>query len=361
MTDHVDPQPTADLNVRSTLTLVTPDELARRVPLTDAARDTVVRGRREVEAVLGGEDPRLLVITGPCSIHDQEAGMEYARRLAGLAERVREQVLVVMRVYFEKPRTVLGWKGLIYDPHLDGSFAIEEGLHLARKVLAQVTELGMPAATEFLDPIVPQYLADLVTWAAVGARTTESQTHRQMASGLSMPVGFKNTTAGSVKIAADAIQAARAAQAFLGIDHEGRTAVVQTKGNVYGHLVLRGGDDGPNYDAQAVASAQATLERAKLAPRLIVDCSHMNAAKDHTREGAVFRNVLAQRMAGNAGIVGVMLESNLEAGSQPLGDDPKALRYGVSITDPCIDWPETESLITEACERLASTGAVAAR
>ncbi len=352
---------TSDLNVGATLALVSPDELARRVPLSERARETVVRGRREVQAVLRGDDPRLLVITGPCSIHDVEAGVEYARRLAALAERVADRVLLVMRVYFEKPRTVLGWKGMIYDPHLDGTFAIEEGLHLARRLLVEVNDMGIPAATEFLDPIVPQYLADLVAWAAVGARTTESQTHRQMASGLSMPVGFKNTTAGSVKIAADAILASRAAQAFLGIDHQGRTAVVQTKGNEYAHLVLRGGDDGPNYDARAVAAAQETLRAAGLAPRLLVDCSHMNAAKDHTREGGVFEDVLAQRLAGNDGIAGVMLESHLFPGAQKLGDDPSTLQYGVSITDACIGWDETEALITGAHDRLAAGSTVSAR
>ncbi|MDO9445182.1 MAG: 3-deoxy-7-phosphoheptulonate synthase, partial [Dehalococcoidia bacterium] len=236
---------TSDLNVARTVRLSSPDALAARWPLSGAALETVLRYRREVRDVLRGEDGRFLVIAGPCSIHDEDAALEYADRLRELAHRVRDEILLVMRVYFEKPRTVLGWKGLIYDPHLDGSFAIEEGLERARRLLLQVNERGLPAATEFLDPIVPQYLADLVTWAAIGARTTESQTHRQMASGLSMPVGFKNTTAGSIKIAADAIQAARAAQGFLGIDHEGAAAEVYTTGNPDGHLVLRGGDDGP--------------------------------------------------------------------------------------------------------------------
>ncbi|MEX2032420.1 MAG: 3-deoxy-7-phosphoheptulonate synthase, partial [Dehalococcoidia bacterium] len=251
---------TSDLHVARTVRLSSPDELAERLPLSDSARETVLRYRREVQGVLRGEDSRLLVIAGPCSIHDEEAALEYADRLRGLAERVSDEILLVMRVYFEKPRTVLGWKGLIYDPRLDGTFAIEEGLERARRLLLQINERGVPAATEFLDPIVPQYLADLVTWAAIGARTTESQTHRQMASGLSTPVGFKNTTAGSIKIAADAIQAARAPQGFLGIDHQGRAAEVYTTGNPDCHLVLRGGDDGPNYDAAAVASAQAILE-----------------------------------------------------------------------------------------------------
>jgi 3-deoxy-7-phosphoheptulonate synthase len=346
---------TSDLRVARTVRLSTPDELAARVPLTGRAVETVLRSRREVQAVLRGEDSRYLVIAGPCSIHDEGAALEYAERLMGLAERVRDEILLVMRVYFEKPRTVLGWKGLIYDPRLDGSFAIEEGLGRARSLLLQVNEMGMPAATEFLDPIVPQYLADLVTWAAIGARTTESQTHRQMASGLSMPVGFKNTTAGSIKIAADAIQAARAAQGFLGIDHNGQAAEVYTTGNPDGHLVLRGGEDGPNYDAAAVAAAQAVLEKAGLPPRLIVDCSHMNAGKDHRNEGNVFRNVLEQRVAGNAGVVGVMLESHLNPGNQPLGDDPSELAHGVSITDACIGWDETTEIVTAAAERLAQS------
>ena len=343
---------TSDVNVTRTVRLSSPDALAERFPVSGRALETVLRYRREVQAILRGEDQRFLVIAGPCSIHDEEAALEYASRLRTLAEQVSDEILLVMRVYFEKPRTVLGWKGLIYDPHLDGSFAIQEGLERARRLLLEVNESGMPAATEFLDPIVPQYLADLVTWAAIGARTTESQTHRQMASGLSMPVGFKNTTAGSIKIAADAIQAARAPQGFLGIDHEGAAAEVYTAGNPDGHLVLRGGEDGPNYDAAAVASAQAILEKAGLPPRLIVDCSHMNAGKDHRNEGSVFRNVLGQRRDGNSGVVGVMLESHLNAGNQPLGEDPSELAHGVSITDPCIDWAETEALITAAAADL---------
>ncbi|MDA0366076.1 MAG: 3-deoxy-7-phosphoheptulonate synthase [Chloroflexi bacterium] len=353
MTDIASTPVTTDLNIGSTDPLISPDDLAREVPGSARALEAIVRGRNEIAAVLRGEDKRLLVITGPCSIHDEQAGLEYASRLAELSERVRDQILIVMRVYFEKPRTVLGWKGMVYDPHLDGSFAIGEGLHRARGLLLKIAEMGIPTATEFLDPIVPQYLSDLVSWAAVGARTTESQTHRQMASGLSMPVGFKNTTAGSVKIAADAIQAAQAAQAFLGIDHQGRTAVIHTTGNASSHLVLRGSDDGPNYEAAAVASALETLRKANLEPRLIVDCSHMNAAKDHTREGGVFRDVLEQRLAGNDGIVGVMLESHLFEGSQPLGDG-KSLKYGVSVTDACIGWDETETLITDAQRQLGA-------
>ncbi len=349
---QVSSESTSDVHIERTVRLSTPDELASELPLTDAARDTVLRYRREVQAILRGEDSRFLVISGPCSIHDEEAGLEYAERFRELAERVSDQLLLVMRVYFEKPRTVLGWKGLIYDPNLDGTFAIEQGLHRARRFLLKVNEMGVPAATEFLDPIVPQYLTDLVTWAAIGARTTESQTHRQLAAGLSMPVGFKNTTAGSVKIAADAIVAARAAQGFLGIDREGRAAEIYTTGNPDGHLVLRGGDDGPNYDAAAVASAQALLEKAGLPPTLLVDCSHMNAGKDHRNEGTVFRNALQQHIDGNRGVAGVMLESHLNPGNQALGDDPSELLYGISITDPCIDWAETEEILTEAAERL---------
>jgi 3-deoxy-7-phosphoheptulonate synthase len=343
---------TSDVHVTRTDRLITPDELAQQVPMTDRVRETVLRYRREVSDIINGRDSRFLVISGPCSIHDDDAALEYADRLAELAHRLRERMLIVMRTYFEKPRTVLGWKGLIYDPNLDGSFDIEEGLCRARRMLVEAGERGLPAATEFLDPIVPQYLSDLVTWAAVGARTTESQTHRQMASGLSMPVGFKNTTAGSVQIAADAIRAARAAQGFLGIDHEGRTAIVHTTGNPDGHLVLRGGADGPNYDAEAVGLAQETLRKAGLPDRLVVDCSHANAGKDHTREGDVFRNVLAQRAGGNEGVIGVMLESHINEGSQSLGDDPGALEYGVSITDPCISWVETEDLLVDAAESL---------
>ena len=307
-------------------------------PLTAEAAKTVIEGREQVQQVLNGEDHRLLIIVGPCSIHDERAGFEYAGRLSELAKQVQDRILVVMRVYFEKPRTTVGWKGLIYDPHLDGSFTIGEGLSRARAFLLHLAGLGLPAATEFLDPIVPQYLADLVSWAAIGARTTESQTHRQMASGLSMPVGFKNTTDGNTQHAVDAIVSARSPHAFLGIDKQGRTSMVLTKGNPYAHLVLRGGSRGSNYSAATIEDVQRQLAKVGLSPNLIVDCSHGNSDKDYTRQGVAFRDVVQQRLEGNPYLIGCMLESHLSPGNQKLGDDPSALRYGVSITDACIGW-----------------------
>ena len=289
-----------------------------------------------------------MAIVGPCSIHDERAGLEYAARLAKLSARVSDRLLIVMRVYFEKPRTTLGWKGLIYDPHLDGSLDIQTGLHRARAFLIKIGEMGIPGATEFLDPIVPQYLADLVSWGAIGARTTESQTHRQMASGLSMPIGFKNSTDGNSQNAVDAVVAARAVHGFLGIDENGRASMVHTTGNPYGHLVLRGGTGGANYTAERIALAQDQLRASGLPPRVVVDCSHANSRKDHTRQSVAFRDLIAQRQAGNADILGCMLESHLFPGNQTLGDDPSELKYGVSITDACIGWEETERLLTEA-------------
>jgi 3-deoxy-7-phosphoheptulonate synthase len=286
--------------------------------------------------------------------------MEYAERLVKLAKHLQDRMMVIMRVYFEKPRTTIGWKGLIYDPHLDGSFAIGEGLHQARAFLLRVGELGMPAATEFLDPIVPQYLADLVSWAAIGARTTESQTHRQMASGLSMPVGFKNTTDGNTQHAVDAIVAARSPHGFLGIDLQGQTCMVLTTGNPYAHLVLRGGSRGANYSASAVAAVQRQLTKAGLPNQLLVDCSHGNSDKDYTRQSIALRDVVRQRVAGDSQIMGCMLESHLMPGNQKLGSDPSQLRYGVSITDACIGWEETELLLNEAYETCGAL-AVSAR
>ena len=344
--------PTADVHVRNTVPLPTPLDLATTLPVPPAARAAVVRGREAIQSVVGGTDPRLLVVVGPCSIHDVQAAREYAQRLASLAEELQDRLLIAMRVYFEKPRTTVGWKGLIYDPHLDGSFDIAGGLHGARELLIEVSELGLPAATEFLDPIVPQYFADLIAWTAIGARTTESQTHRQMASGLSMPVGFKNGTEGNIQIAIDAMVAARAPQAFLGIDGDGRASTVFTNGNPDGHLVLRGGSAGPNYSAADVSAVYQQLERAGLPPQVLVDCSHANSSKDHTRQAGAFRDVLAQRAAGNRGIIGLMLESHLFEGSQSLGDGAD-LRYGVSVTDACIGWDETAELLREAASTLA--------
>lgn len=351
--DLVMPQQTSDLHIASTEPLVTPSELARELPATEQHHQSVLSGRSQIQDILEGRDSRLAVIVGPCSIHDERAALEYAERLARLAEDVKDQLLIVMRVYFEKPRTTVGWKGLVYDPDLDGSLDISSGLHRARKLLLDVTGMGLPAGTEFLDPIVPQYLADLISWTAIGARTTESQTHRQMASGLSMAVGFKNRTDGNAQVAVDALIASQAPQAFLGIDQEGRNCVMNTTGNPYGHMVLRGGQAGTNFDATAIAEAQAQLEQAGLRPQVMVDCSHANSAKDHTRQSIAFRDVIQQRAGGSEGIIGLMLESHLFAGNQSLNSGE--LRYGVSVTDACIDWSETETLLNEAVESLAGS------
>ena len=343
-----------DLHIGSIEPLASPDDLQRRLPLTPAMAQLVAEGRDQVQRILTGEDSRLLVIVGPCSIHDEKAALEYAGRLKTLADEVSDTLFIVMRVYFEKPRTSLGWKGLINDPNLDGSFDISSGLYRARKLLMQLAEMGVLAGTELLDPITPQYLADLVTWAAIGARTTESQTHREMASGLSMPVGFKNGTDGNSQIAIDAMKTARAPHAFLGIDRQGRTCIVNTNGNPYGHLILRGGSGGPNYTEASVRDVQAKLESAGLPPRIMVDCSHANSEKDHNRQPVAFRDVVRQRRAGNDLIVGLMAESHLFGGRQDLGDDPSQLRYGVSITDACMDWEETAAMLSAAHEALTA-------
>jgi 3-deoxy-7-phosphoheptulonate synthase len=304
-----------------------------------------------VQRILRCQDPRLLVVVGPCSIHDPNAAMEYARRLATLAPEVSDQLELVMRVYFEKPRTTIGWKGLINDPHIDGSYDVESGLRTARRLLMGINELGLPAASEFLDPVVPQYIADLVSWAAIGARTTESQTHREMASGLSMPVGFKNGTDGSLQIAIDAMLSSRHPHHFLGIDEMGAVSVVQTTGNEDGHVVLRGGRARTNYDSASIAEAAASLAKAGLPPALMVDCSHANSGKLHSRQEEVWQNLIAQRLEGNTAIIGVMLESHLHEGSQPL-KDPKNLQYGISITDACLGWEVTERMLRQGAELL---------
>ena len=344
-----------DVNVLKTEQLPPPADLAAALPITDRAQSTVLRGRREIQAILRGDDSRFLVITGPCSIHDEDAALEYARRLTELGRRYENQILVVMRVYFEKPRTTVGWKGLLYDPHLNDTFDIAAGLEKGRKLLLDVAEMGMPAATEFLDPIVPQYLADLVSWVAIGARTTESQTHRQMASGLSMPVGFKNGTDGNTKIAVDAMVSARARHGFLGIDRSGRTSIIHTAGNAYGHLVLRGANGGPNFDSASVASAQRQLQDGGVPSQLLVDCSHGNCNKDYTKMRVAFESVVDQRVRGNAGVIGAMLESNINPGNQKIDDGLSKLDYGVSITDPCIGWDETQELLGWAYARLGGS------
>ena len=339
---------TSNLRIKSLEPLIPPSRLMNLLPLTDAATHTIVAGRRDVEHVLAGQDQRLMAVVGPCSIHDPGAARDYAARLKALADRL----LVVMRVYFEKPRTTVGWKGLINDPHLDDSFDVATGLRLARGLLIEIAGMGLPTATEFLEPITPQYIADTIVLGAIGARTTESPTHRQMASGLSMPVGFKNSTDGSLQAALDAMQSARTPHSFLGIDNDGGTCVVSTAGNPWGVLMLRGGRSGSNYSADVVEDARKRLEAAGLPARVIVDCSHANSGKDHRRQSVVWRDVIEQRVAGDRVIAGLMLESNIMPGSQPVQSDRSKLQYGVSITDGCIGWEETEELLLEAHSRL---------
>ncbi len=345
-------KPTININVRSTTPLISPKDLQAALPMSEAANRTVVESREVIKKIIRGEDQRILAIVGPCSIHDPEAGMEYARRLRSLADRVADRIFVVMRVYFEKPRTTVGWKGLINDPHLDGSFDLGEGLRLGRAILRDVAELGLPAATEMLEPITPQYIADMVSLASIGARTTESPTHRQMASGLSMPVGYKNGTDGNLQVALDAMIAARTPHSFLGIDGDGRTCVVNTTGNPWGHLIVRGGRSGPNFSAQSLKEASARLAAVNLSPRVVVDCSHGNSNKDYKNQGIVWRDVIDQRSGGNDAIIGLMLESNLHPGQQKQGENPRDLQYGVSITDACIGWEETEELLLSSHARL---------
>jgi len=339
---------TEDLNVIDTLPLIPPSILRKEVPMTEAANRTVIECREAIKRILRQEDHRLLVIVGPCSIHDTEAALEYAKRLNALRQELQGHLCIVMRVYFEKPRTTVGWKGFIYDPHLDGSDDMVAGLVRARQLLLDINEMGLPAATETLDPITPQYLADLISWAAIGARTTESQTHREMASGLSMPVGFKNSTEGVLQVAIDAMEAARNPHTFLGVDKEGRTAVIRTHGNPWGHVVLRGGKARPNYDSESIAAACKQLRQADLEPVLMVDCSHANANKKHEQQEAVWDAILKQRSAGNDALIGMMVESNLHEGNQKIPKDLSQLRYGVSVTDACVNWETTERMMRQA-------------
>ncbi len=339
---------TANLHVSSNTPLPSPMALAEEIPVSDSQQQFVTQSRREIADIIAGRDNRFLLIVGPCSIHDTGACMEYAHRLKNLANEVKNRVLCVMRVYFEKPRTSTGWKGLIMDPHLNGTNDIPAGLRIAREFLREIIALGLPTATEMLDPITPQYIADLTCWSAIGARTTESQTHRQMASGLSMPVGFKNTTAGGIEAAVNAMKAAVAPQTFLGIAADGRASSVTTTGNPDSHLILRGGDAGPNCDRATVESVITSLRKAKFPETVMIDASHANCGKDHAKMPATFRDILALRAAGLPGICGAMLESHLHAGTQPFPRPLSELQYGVSITDACIDWKTTEQLVREA-------------
>lgn len=339
----------SDVHIITNTALPSPAEMLAEIPRTDAHADLVTKSRGDIARILSGEDRRFLLIVGPCSIHDLAAGRDYARRLSKLAAEVRDRILIVMRVYFEKPRTSVGWKGLIMDPHLDGTNDIPTGLRLARTFLRDVLDLGLPTATEMLDPITPQYIADLVSWSAIGARTTESQTHRQMASGLSMPVGFKNLTSGAITPAVNAINAAMARQTFLGIHETGRASVVVTEGNPDCHVILRGGDGGPNYTADYVAKTLAELQKHGLPRVVMIDASHANCGKKAAQMPDTFRAIVEQRKT-ESGIIGAMLESNLVAGAQSLDDNKDALEYGKSITDQCIDWPTTEALVREAAK-----------
>ena len=338
---------TSDLHVVETRPLVAPALLHQDLPIDDAATQTVSSARRRIQSILRGDDQRLLVVVGPCSVHDVKAAREYAQRLAPIRERLKDQLEVVMRVYFEKPRTTVGWKGLINDPHLDGSYDINTGLRRARGLLLDLAREGMPAATELLDPVVPQYIADLISWTAIGARTTESQTHREMASGLSMPIGYKNGTDGSASIAINAMQAASKPHHFLGINRDGHASIVSTTGNPDGHLVLRGGNSGSNYHHEAVEAAAAELSRAGLQQRLMVDCSHANSNKDFRRQSDVLASVAGQLRSGSTRVMGVMIESHLVEGNQKLTADLSQLTYGQSITDACISLETTEQLLND--------------
>ena len=336
-----------NVNIMSEQLLITPEHLKLELPVSAAIGGQVQRAREAVKAILRREDPRLLIIVGPCSIHDPEAALDYAGRLAKLARELGDSLLLVMRAYFEKPRTTVGWKGLINDPHLDDTFEIAEGLAIARRLLLDIAKMDLPLSTEALDPITPQYIQDLISWTAIGARTTESQKHREMASGLSSAVGFKNGTDGSLQVALNALESVASPHSFLGINNAGQVAVMHTRGNPDAHLVLRGGSTGPNYDAESIAAVESELATAGFAPNIMVDCSHANSEKDHNRQPRVARDIAAQIAAGNDSIIGLMLESNLGAGNQPLQADLGQLQYGVSITDACIDWQTTEELLRE--------------
>ena len=348
---------THDLHVVDTRPLVSPALLHGDLPADSRATETVSTARDRIQAILRGQDHRLLVIVGPCSVHDVDAALDYARQLAPLRARHAGELEVVMRVYFEKPRTTVGWKGLINDPHLDGSYDINTGLRLARSLLLDLARDGMPTATELLDPVVPQYIADLISWTAIGARTTESQTHREMASGLSMPVGYKNGTDGSATIAINAMQSASSPHHFLGINCEGHASIVSTTGNPDGHLVLRGGNSGSNYHLEAIQEASAELAAAGLPDRLMVDCSHANSNKDYRRQGEVLRAVAAQVQKGSTHVMGVMLESHLVEGNQKISADRSSLTYGQSVTDACISIESTAELLAELAESVKTAGA----
>lgn len=341
-------RPLENVNVAAFDVMPSPEEVQARCPISAVAAESVLAARETIRKILDRADPRLFVIVGPCSIHDLAAGYDYAQRLRRLAEDVKETLVLVMRVYFAKPRTASGWKGFINDPYLDDSFRIEEGMEKARGFLLRVAELGLPIATEALDSITPQYLGDLIAWTAIGARTSESQTHRELASGLSTPVGFKNGTDGDIQVAINAIRSAARPHSFLGLSAQGRSTIVRTRGNAHGHLVLRGGDGRPNYDTVSISIIERALAKAELPRRVVVDCSHANCHKDPELQPLVVSDCVHQMLEGNRSIVGLMVESNIEGGNQPIPEDLSTLKYGCSVTDPCVDWPTTDLMLRKA-------------
>ena len=346
---------TEDLNVSSNEALITPEKLKTEMPLTGPALESVTDARRTIFSILDRKDPRMFVVVGPCSIHDTEAALDYAKRLKILADKVADTLFIVMRVYFEKPRTSIGWKGLINDPYLDDSFKIEEGLRIGRRLLLDIVELGLPTSTEALDPISPQYIQDLISWSAIGARTTESQTHREMSSGLSSAVGFKNGTDGGLTVAVNAMQSVSSPHRFLGINPKGQVSVVTTKGNPYAHVVLRGGSNGPNYDSVHVSKCEKALAEGGVSSNIMVDCSHANSSKNPEIQPQVLSDITHQILRGNNSIIGVMLESFINSGNQPIPENLENLKYGVSVTDACMDWSTTERSILEMSEKLSKT------
>ena len=347
---------TNNLKIKSITPIIAPTDLRQVFPMNVEESEFITSSREQLKRILHGKDPRLMVVVGPCSIHDPSGAIEYAERLARLNAELSDQLFLVMRVYFEKPRTTVGWKGLINDPDMDGSHQISKGLGIARGLLCRITDMKLPVANEMLDPITPEYLADLISWGAIGARTTESQTHRELASGLSFPIGFKNGTDGNLQIAFDAMIASQHSHSFLGINREGLTSIVQTTGNPDVHIVLRGGSKKPNYYPEDIKKTEELLEKAGIYTTIMVDCSHGNSEKDHEKQPLVLENVISQIEAGNRSISGVMIESYLEAGNQPLAKDLSQIKYGVSITDKCIDWATTERCLREAHARLKKCG-----
>ena len=348
----MDSQAVENFNIEPPVVLITPAELKREIPLSDKARAVISQGRKNIENILERKDHRLIVVVGPCSIHDLKAAHDYANRLKALKEKVGDTLLIVMRVYFEKPRTTTGWKGLINDPFMNDSFKITDGLHIGRQLLHDILEIGLPTATEALDPISPQYLQDLIAWSAIGARTTESQTHREMASGLSSSIGFKNGTDGSLTVAINALQSVSSPHRFLGINSDGNVSIVTTKGNPYAHVVLRGGNGKPNYDSVSVSICEQELVAVGIDANIMVDCSHANSNKDHNLQPLVLDNVANQIVEGNKSIIGVMIESNINAGNQKLSSNPDDMEYGVSVTDACIDWETTENTLVSMADKL---------